>query len=127
MLKATPQARTHALIIPRVAAHIRAAINPTDLLQVLLNLTMNAVQADTTPHRVEISVEPAVGHPKFLQTPGDCDRWMIGRKNVNMIIDATDGESLAFLVFDHAKNVLKSSSRYRSRIIARRPRVEKIM
>lgn len=77
MLKTTPQAKTHTLNIPRVAPHIRVAINPTDLLQVLLNLIMNAVQAGTTPHRVEIAVEPCVGHPKFLQILGACDRWMI--------------------------------------------------
>ena len=46
-----------------------AAINRTDLLQVLLNLTINALQCSTTAHRVDVSAKmlgPDAPRP-FLQ------------------------------------------------------------
>ena len=49
-----PSAHGHRLIIHDLTPDITAAIHGTDLLQILLNLTINAFQATTQPHRVEI-------------------------------------------------------------------------
>lgn len=54
LLKAHPQARRNDLSIARFEADAVAAIHRTDLLQVLLNLTINALQCAAAPHRVEL-------------------------------------------------------------------------
>jgi signal transduction histidine kinase len=54
LLKAHPQTRSNALIIHPFDPDVQAAINGTDLLQVLLNLTINALQCAPQPHKVEI-------------------------------------------------------------------------
>lgn len=76
MINASPQARSHTLFVCRVSPQIRVAINPTDLLQVLLNLTMNALQAGIDPHRVEICCETGVTNPALLQTSEEHSRWL---------------------------------------------------
>jgi two-component system, sensor histidine kinase and response regulator len=54
LLKAHPQARRNELIIVPFVEDVTAAIHRTDLLQILLNLTINGLQASSAPHRVEI-------------------------------------------------------------------------
>jgi signal transduction histidine kinase len=46
-----------------------AAINGTDLLQILLNLTINALTSTDKPHRVEVSAQ-------FFTAPFDVDRFV---------------------------------------------------
>ena len=54
LLKTHPQAKANDLVLQSPADDILAAINRTDLLQVLLNLTINALQCSTQAHRVEL-------------------------------------------------------------------------
>lgn len=54
LLKAHPHAKSNNLILHRVEEEMVATINRTDLLQVLLNLTVNALQCSPEPHRVEV-------------------------------------------------------------------------
>jgi signal transduction histidine kinase len=54
LLKAHPHAKTNNLVMHSVEEEMLATINRTDLLQVLLNLTINALQCSTEPHRVEL-------------------------------------------------------------------------
>jgi len=54
LLKAHPQARPNELIIHSCESDVTAVINNTDLLQILLNLTINALQCSPTVHRVEL-------------------------------------------------------------------------
>lgn len=54
LLKAHPHAKANSLILRSVDDEMVATINRTDLLQVLLNLTINALQCSTQPHKVEI-------------------------------------------------------------------------
>lgn len=54
LLKVHPHARKNELTITDFDADAIAAIHRTDLLQVLLNLTINALQCSPEPHRVEV-------------------------------------------------------------------------
>jgi signal transduction histidine kinase len=69
LLKSHPHAKTNNLNIQSPEQEIFAAINRTDLLQVLLNLTINALQCSPEPHRVEVyaKVLAANGPRPFLQ------------------------------------------------------------
>ena len=49
-----PSAQGHELIIDEIQPDIVADINGTDLLQILLNITINALQCTDSPHRVEV-------------------------------------------------------------------------
>lgn len=49
-----PSAQGHKLIVHAMPEEVVAEINGTDLLQILLNLTINALQAGKAPHSVEI-------------------------------------------------------------------------
>lgn len=53
-----PSAIGHELIIREVNPDVTAEINGTDLLQILLNLTINALQCSDAPHQVEITCKP---------------------------------------------------------------------
>ena len=73
LLKTHPQAKFNDLVIQTFDQDsdqdVAAAINRTDLLQVLLNLTINALQSSRQPHRVELyaKVLPADAPKPFLQ------------------------------------------------------------
>jgi signal transduction histidine kinase len=49
-----PSAKGNQLTVHRLDHEIIADINGTDFLQILLNLTINALQACETPHRVDV-------------------------------------------------------------------------
>ncbi len=50
-----PSARGHELVVKTSGNNLVGQINGTDLLQILLNLTINAFQSTELPHRVEVS------------------------------------------------------------------------
>jgi len=52
-----PIARGHELHVTNLDTDVIANINGTDFLQILLNLTINALQAREEPHRVEVSCQ----------------------------------------------------------------------
>lgn len=54
LLKVHPSAQKNELIIRPLTDDAVAEINGTDLIQILLNLTINALQCSPEPHRVEI-------------------------------------------------------------------------
>lgn len=73
LLKAHPHAKSNNLVLHSVQGKLIAVMNRTDLLQVLLNLTINALQCSTEPHRVEVYTKllPADASRPFLQpAPG---------------------------------------------------------
>ena len=49
-----PSTSGHELTIRELDEHIHAAISGTDLLRVLINLTLNGLLSTETPHRVEV-------------------------------------------------------------------------
>lgn len=53
-----PSAHGNNLLIPELSSDVTAEINGTDLLQILLNLTINALQCVEVPHQVEITCQP---------------------------------------------------------------------
>ncbi|SRR5581483_3221081 len=55
-----PSTRGHQLAIHEMAEDVVAEINGTDLLQILLNLTINALQSSDKAHRVEIRAQRLV-------------------------------------------------------------------
>ncbi len=69
LLKAHPQVRAKELIIHPADSQLIAAIHRTDLLQILLNLTINALQCSSNQHRVELYAKeiPAGGSSSFSQ------------------------------------------------------------
>ena len=68
-----PSAHGNQLIIHDLSPDVTAEINGTDLLQILLNLTINALQAVETPHQVEITCQPiqnALDLAQYVDGPG---------------------------------------------------------
>ena len=59
-----PSAKGHQLVVEGPTQEVVGCINGTDLLQILLNLTINALQSCDKPHRVEVSCQ-------ILQEPLD--------------------------------------------------------
>ena len=54
LLRAHPSRQNHTLTIHPLAQDIAVRINGTDVIQILLNLTVNAFQCSPDPHAVEI-------------------------------------------------------------------------
>jgi signal transduction histidine kinase len=68
-----PSAHGNQLIIHDLTPDVIAEINGTDLLQILLNLTINALQSVETPHQVEITCQPiqnALDLAQYMDGPG---------------------------------------------------------
>ena len=66
-----PAAAGHTLLVHEPQTEIVARVNGTDFLQILLNLTINALQACETPHAVEVRAF-------LLEVPMDASRFIDG-------------------------------------------------
>jgi signal transduction histidine kinase len=55
LLSRHPSAKGHQLVVRGLDTEVIAEINGTDFLQILLNLTINALQNTPDPHRVEVA------------------------------------------------------------------------
>jgi len=64
LLRVHPAARNHQLSFVRLREDAVVRINGTDLMQILLNLAINALQCSELPHRVEVQA-------RVLDTPID--------------------------------------------------------
>ncbi len=83
LLRVHPSMKNHQLIIHPLAEDVTALINGTDLIQILLNLTFNALQSVAQSHRVEISgqlLDHALDLAQFQD--GEEDRF-INREGFN--------------------------------------------
>ena len=75
-LQANPDARRNQLVIASMDTDMVVNMNPTDLIQLLVNLAVNAFQCKADPHRVEIRAgivsEPIdiEGHNRLLRSDG---------------------------------------------------------
>jgi signal transduction histidine kinase len=72
LLKTNPDAQHNQLLIHMLADDTIAAVNGTDLMQILLNLIVNALQCDAAPHRVEVRgqrLEQPVAVDAILESP----------------------------------------------------------
>jgi len=75
LLKVHPSAQKNELVIRPLSEDIVAEINGTDLIQILLNLTINALQCTSEPHQVEI-------HAERLNQPLDLSRFPDGPQSI---------------------------------------------
>jgi two-component system sensor histidine kinase/response regulator len=71
LLSRHPSARGHMLVVNGLAKDVIAEINGTDFLQILLNLTINALQSTSHSHRVTVT---CILHPN----PIDLDEFTDG-------------------------------------------------
>lgn len=77
LLEVHPNARLNHLHIQPPMQQVTPVIHATDLLQILLNLTINALQSSSEPHRVEVKGRVAAripehqnsAHERFLAQP----------------------------------------------------------
>ena len=79
LLSRHPSAKGNQLVVHGLEEDVIAEINGTDLLQVLLNLTINALQSTAEPHRVEVS---CVLHPAPIalsEYPDGAEQRVINR------------------------------------------------
>jgi len=77
LLKGHPAARGHRLAIVPLTNDAQARINGTDLLQVLLNLTINAFQCTRQPHQVMIDGRRIAGTELTSEFAEDTNgRWI---------------------------------------------------
>lgn len=72
LLRRHPSANGHHLVIHDLPEETCAGINGTDLLQILLNLTINALQCSDQPHCVEVRCQRLI-HPLDLSQFSDSD------------------------------------------------------
>ena len=76
-----PVARGHELKVINLEEDVIADINGTDFLQILLNLTINALQAGDQPHRVEVSCRLLAEPMDLSQYPDTFEQRFIEREN----------------------------------------------
>ncbi len=79
LLRVHPSARNNQLVIQPLPEDLAVVMNGVDLIQVLLNLTLNAMQCSANAHRIEISGQKLT-HPLDLQqfADGPEDRFING-------------------------------------------------
>ena len=73
LLERHPSCVGNELTVHDIDPAILAAVHGTDLLQILLNLTINALQSTNEPHRVDVvaqSLPPAFDLSTFKDSPG---------------------------------------------------------
>jgi two-component system, sensor histidine kinase and response regulator len=89
LLRFHPAVKSHDLSIQRMPQDATAGISGTDLIQILLNLTVNALQCTSEKHRVEITAEQLDETLKMdLLRNGPSDRYvnLDGFSNVAPIV-----------------------------------------
>ncbi len=75
LLKPHPARSGHELLIVPLPAETLAQINGTDLIQILLNLVINAFQCTREPHQVKVSARlltAPLDHTQFVDGPDAC-------------------------------------------------------
>jgi signal transduction histidine kinase len=101
LLKVHPSAKGHQLIVQTLPADAVVQINGTDLIQILLNLALNALQCSPNPHRVEIRGE-------VLSEPLDMSRFVDGPQEVFANREGLnqEGQLVALYVEDNGPGIL---------------------
>ena len=100
LLKGHPQARSNELLIHPFNEDHAAAIHNIDLVQVLMNLTINALQASSHHHRVELYARfIARGTPRPFLQPAPMTRLLASPDF------AGDGDLIAVFVQDNGQGI----------------------
>jgi two-component system, sensor histidine kinase and response regulator len=100
LAKAHPSARNNQLQIQPLPEDVSVAINGTDLIQLLLNLTINALQSSPNLHRVEVT-------SKLLNTGLDLQHFQDGPEDlfINRESFNNKGPLLALSVQDNGPGI----------------------
>ncbi len=81
LLSRHPSARGQQLTVTGLTADVPAAINGTDFLQILLNLTINALQCAATPHRIDVACQLHAAPIDIAGFPDGPGQRVINREN----------------------------------------------
>jgi len=77
LLRFHPAVKSNEVVIQRMPRDTNAAISSTDLIQILLNLTVNALQSTAEDHRVELGAKPIDKEINIAQLrDGSSDRYI---------------------------------------------------
>jgi two-component system, sensor histidine kinase and response regulator len=100
LVRAHPSARNQQLIASPLEAEVVARINGTDLIQILLNLAINALQSTPEAHRVEIA-------GRLLGSPLDLSRFVDSGEELFLNRDGFENQAplLALLVSDNGPGI----------------------
>jgi signal transduction histidine kinase len=100
LVRIHPSAMNHQLVIQPLPQDVSIALNGTDLIQILLNLTLNALQCTTAQHRVEISGQ-------LLKQPLDLSLFKDGNEDRLMNADTFSNSAplLALAVQDNGPGI----------------------
>jgi two-component system sensor histidine kinase/response regulator len=71
LLEVHPNARVNQLAVEPLAQNITPTVHQTDLLSILLNLTINALQSSAEPHRVEVKGRLVARIPDHENKPSE--------------------------------------------------------
>jgi signal transduction histidine kinase len=85
LLRVHPSAQKNELVISPLAEDAVAEINGTDLIQILLNLTINALQCTAEPHRVQISGRRLADPLDLAQLKDDAESRLINRDGLQNV------------------------------------------
>ncbi len=83
LLKRHPAAKGNELNIHEFAETAAPDMNGTDLIQILLNLTINALQATTDPHRVDVNAQFSAALVDLADVTDSPGRRVINREKYN--------------------------------------------
>src|SRR5712692_7332163 len=100
LLRVHPSVKTNQLLIHPLKEDVTVAINGTDLIQILLNLAINALQCSPQHHKVEVAGQ-------LLQNPLDLAHFQDGPEDrfINREGFRNDAPLLAISVQDNGKGI----------------------
>src|SRR5262245_18582170 len=81
LLRVHPSAQKNELVIRPLTEDVVAEINGTDLIQILLKLTINALQCSPEPHRVEISSQRLLQSLDLSRFPDGPESQLVNRED----------------------------------------------
>jgi two-component system, sensor histidine kinase and response regulator len=100
LLQANSDVRNDLLIVHPAPENATALINEMDLIQVLLNLTLNAFQSSTPPQKVEIETRSLSDPLSLDQFPDTAQERFINRESFR-----NDAPLIAISVKDHGVGI----------------------
>jgi signal transduction histidine kinase len=106
LVGAHPSLGENQLIVRQLPCDVQVCVNKTDLIQMLLNLTINALQATPKPHRVHVASELLTGPPEaalFPEGPGCVfiNRRALSPRLLVALVVQDDGPGIPWEFLEH--------------------------
>ena len=79
LLKVHPSSRNNDLVVHPLPEDVLAEINGTDLIQMMLNLTINALQCTNDPHQVEVRADRLLTPVELTGFKDDAQNLILNR------------------------------------------------